>query len=101
MKKVLLYICLGILTFSMTACNAAKETKEVMSETSVESSVSEKNEEDVTQTEASEEEEIKASEESKPETTEKEETKKEYSACASKNRKLYYFTENTKRVSNK
>lgn len=75
MKKVLLYICLGILTFSMTACNVAKETKEVMSETSVESSLSEKTEEDVTQTEATEEEEVKASEESKPEETEKEESK--------------------------
>lgn len=74
MKKVLLYICLGILTFSMTACNAAKETKEVMSEIQVET-VSEEVEE--AQVEVSEETETEQPEEGKPEATEKEESEPE------------------------
>ncbi len=97
MKKVLLYICLGILTFSMTACNTAKETKEVMSDIQVETVSEDKDEtqvevseetaaEESDESEATEEEESKSEateeEESKPETTKEEESKPEETGLA-------------------
>ena len=78
MKKVLLFICLGILTISMTACNATDKTKGTMSEMAIESETAEdesQTPEDKVQTKASEEEVVKDSEESKPEETKKEESK--------------------------
>nr|MBQ8252840.1 cellulase family glycosylhydrolase [Lachnospiraceae bacterium] len=97
MKKVLLYICLVILTFSMTACNAADKTKDTMSEVQVDSHQSEDVSEagettqaDVsgdTESEDPDEEESKTrednkKEESKPEATEQKESKSDATLLA-------------------
>ncbi len=79
-KKVLLLVCLVILTFSMTACNAADKTKDVVSEIQVESQTAEEPSEsvdkDAAQVEVSGDTQ-EAETDSKQETTEKEDSKPE------------------------
>ncbi len=81
-KKVLYMICLVILTFSMTACNAAEKTKEVISDVQVEAepegNFSEAADEDAAQAEVSEKtQEPEEEDQSKPEATQKDDSKSE------------------------
>lgn len=63
-KRVLLFVCLLILTFSMTACNASEKTKDIMSDVPV------------VETTESKPEETSKTEDAVKENSEKEDTKK-------------------------